>query len=291
MTLTLPKGFKEFYGPNINKMPVILKDKKRSPMSVAEFMKARLMYGKDYPNLLDNYSDSSDLVAYSDTSTGKVKFVFATDKEGEITRNGRTALKLINPKAERVNGAVILGDKYEIFEGVEVPVNQLGLLETRLTREQILNSKVWRMLARHPDEVPAKIAEDAQLLPEYVDFTASQREARKWTAFPMMGVYIDSLDDKPKLRAFYVNWLEGRSNVNGRSDLDNDFGRLVGLAPEARAKLAGWKPSQNKAEVLPCTLADWTEAEKQYQGLTRILQASQTDKIGAYLLKSRRTYQ
>ena len=48
-----------------------------------------------------------------------------------------------------------------------------------------------------------------------------------------MGVYPDSAGDVPKLRAWFVGRLGGRSDARGGCNLDNDDGRFVGIAPEA----------------------------------------------------------
>ena len=49
----------------------------------------------------------------------------------------------------------------------------------------------------------------------------------------IMEVYPNSAGDVPKLRAWYVRGLDYWSDADGRSDLDYDYGRLVGLVPEA----------------------------------------------------------
>ena len=48
-----------------------------------------------------------------------------------------------------------------------------------------------------------------------------------------MGVYPDSAGDNPKLRAWFVLWLESRSRAYGRDYLVDDYDRFVGIAPEA----------------------------------------------------------
>ena len=48
-----------------------------------------------------------------------------------------------------------------------------------------------------------------------------------------MGIYPSSASDDVKMRAWYVGRLEFRSNAYGRYGLDDDIGRLVGIAPEA----------------------------------------------------------
>jgi hypothetical protein len=222
-------------------MPWLLKKESLYLMGFSGLMKARIMYGEQYPFLLDNYFDLSDLIAYSDAEREKVKFIFTADNTGKITRKGRSALELINSDQEIVGGAVILGDRYDSLQGIEVSASELGRLEKNLAKKQILNSKCWRIFARNPDEVPKEFAEDVQLLPEYVDFMALKREAKGLPAFPMMKVCINNFD-KAKLRAWCAYRLVGRAFADGVDDLVNDVGRLIELAPEAQAKLNRWKP-------------------------------------------------
>src|SRR3989338_5324024 len=50
----------------------------------------------------------------------------------------------------------------------------------------------------------------------------------------VMNVYFDTCKrEKPTMRLWCVGILYGRSGASGNCDLDNDYGRLVGVAPEA----------------------------------------------------------
>jgi len=214
-------------GRNVETMPKLLADG-RVPMSASQLMKYRIAESDKLPDWKNSYFDTSDLIAYSAKGDGKVKFILTVGKDGKITDKGRKALELINPNSKRSSGAIELGDQYRILDGIEVPIGNLGRTGDYLTQNEILGNKAWRILARHPDEVPKEFAEDSNLLKEYSTWVVNQTKSDK-----NMGVYVDSLDASPKLRAWYVYRLGLRSNANGRDYLDDDYGRLVGLAPEA----------------------------------------------------------
>ena len=63
MALKLPKGMNEHYGRNTEQMPEILRAGE-IPMYVARLMQTRLKDGKEFPDLWNNYADTSDLIVY-----------------------------------------------------------------------------------------------------------------------------------------------------------------------------------------------------------------------------------
>src|SRR3989344_385436 len=220
---------KSFPGRNIDQMPLLLGEG-RSPWSAAGFIKERIAYANEFPDLL-SYLDVSDLIAYdSSKRSTDSKFILTVDKNGRVTEQGRKALELINPNAELTsNYAVNVNDVYDSLPGIVVPRTDFGVLERDLTQDEILNSKVWRILARHPDEVPAEFAEDPALLKEYAGWVKGKTKQDT-----NMGVYLDNNSKDAKLRAFCVGRLDCRSALFGRRLLNYDGGRLVGyLAPEA----------------------------------------------------------
>ncbi len=217
-----------YNGRNVDKMPQLLADG-RVPMSTFQLMNYRINDSDRFPDWKNLYFDTSDLIAYSSKGDGKVKFIFTVGKDGKITNNGKNALKLINPDSKISSGAIELGDQYQSLEGIEVAIGNLGRTENHLIQSEILGNKVWRILARHPDEVPKEFAEDPNLLKEYSTWVTNQTKSDK-----NMGVYIDYLDKSPKLRAWFVYGLGGWSLADGGDDLDGVSGRLVGLAPEAQ---------------------------------------------------------
>jgi len=219
----------EYNGRNIDTMPKLLVDG-RIPMSTSQLMNYRINESDKFPDWKDLYFDTSDLVAYSSKEDGKLKFILTVDKDGKITDNGKRALDLINPNSKRSSGAIELGEQYNSLEGIKVAVGNLGKIRDYLSKDEILGNPVWRILARHPDEVPEELAEDKNLLKEYSSWVANQTGKDK-----NMRVYVDSLGKFSKLRAWYVSRLDDRSNANGGDDLDDGDGRFVGLAPEAHS--------------------------------------------------------
>jgi hypothetical protein len=216
-----------YSGRNVDAMPRLLADG-RIPMSASQLMHYRINESDKFSDW-KNYFDTSDLIAYSSKGDGKVKFILTVDKSGKITENGRRALELINPDLKRRSGAIeLVGDQYQTLDGIEVATGNLGRTGSWLTQGEILGNKAWRILARHPDEVPAEFAEDSNLLKEYSNWVANQTGDNK-----NMAVYVDSLGKSPKLRAWYVYGLEFRSDAYGGNDLGIGYGRLLGIAPEA----------------------------------------------------------
>jgi hypothetical protein len=219
-----------YAGKNVDAMPKILADD-RIPMSASQLMHYRMNESGKFPDW-KSYFDTSDLIAYGPKTEGKVKFILTIDKDGKITKNGRKALELISPNAKLSSGAIeLVGDQYQTLNGIEVAIGNLGRTESWLPQTEVLGNKVWRILARHPDEVPAEFAEDSNLLKEYSSWVRKQTGSNE-----NMAVYTDSLSKLPKLRAWYVLRLGYGSGADGGCDLDGGDGRLLGIAPEAQGR-------------------------------------------------------
>ncbi|MEK6926104.1 MAG: hypothetical protein AABW50_02395 [Nanoarchaeota archaeon] len=214
-----------YEGRNVDAMPKLLADG-RVPMSTVQLMIYRIGQSDAFSEWETNYFDTSDLIAYDAKDNGKAKFILTVNKDGKIA--DRKTLELINPDSKLISGALELGDNYSALNGIEVARGNLGEIEKYMTKDEILGNKVWRILARHPDEVPAEFAEDPQLLGEYVSWVQSQTNNEN-----NMTVYVDSLGKSPKFRAWCVDRLDNGSSASGRIDLGNDGGRFVGIAPEA----------------------------------------------------------
>ncbi|MBU1028483.1 MAG: hypothetical protein KKF48_05555 [Nanoarchaeota archaeon] len=218
-------------GKNVDTMPKLLADG-RVPMSTSQLMNYRINEGGRFADWKNLYFDTSDLIAYASKGDGKVKFILTVKKNGKIDeKNGRKSLGLISPSSKLSSGAIELGqEQYNALNGIEVNIKDLGRTGKYLTQDEILGNPVWRILARHPNAVPKEFAEDSNLLKEYTSWVESQTGDNE-----NMAVYVDSLGKSPKLRAWYVYRLDGRSNANGVNNLDDGDGRFVGLAPEAHA--------------------------------------------------------
>ena len=227
------KGYTEFYGQNVKEMPKLLAAGK-VPGSVADIAVRRLK-GEDY--FIDNYFDTSDLLAYdSKKRSDKVKFILSVDNKGNITEKGREALELIHyDNLLTSDYGIKLGNEiYDSLKGdeiIEVSRNELGKLGQNLIHKERLNSKTWRILMRHPDEVPKEFAQNEGLLKDYSSWIDKKTRDTK-----NMGVYISNQTDDAKLKAWYLNRTVSRSNAYARSDLDNDNGRFVEFSGGAADK-------------------------------------------------------
>ncbi len=89
---------------------------------------------------------------------------------------------------------------------------------------EILKSRVWRILARHPDHVPPEFAEDKGLLKVYVNWVEGQTKKNQ-----NMGLYFDNNSDSAKLRMLVVHGLDNMSSLGGWSNIFSTEGRLIGF--------------------------------------------------------------
>jgi len=228
--LNLPNRTNEHYGRNVDRMPELL-EAGEVPMSVSGIMQSRLKQGSEFPDLLNNWYDTSDLVVYPKGNDKEVYVLLTVDNQGKITKNGRKALELISSDNLASNGGAVVEQLSDLGSDglIKVPRSKITT-ETYLTKDQVLNEPVWKILARHPDEVPTEFAEDKELLGRYFDDVALRTKDSK-----NMALYVgNSLKDKTTLKAWYVDWLENGSDAGGGGGLDFVRGRLLGLAPEAQ---------------------------------------------------------
>jgi hypothetical protein len=236
MVLNLGKGYNERFGQNISQMPVLLKQGEAlASVSRVYYKRLDRTDNEVRENWLVNYFDTGDLMVYDNVQRSeKVKIVMTADNQGRLTEAGKNVLGLINTKAPLISRAVKLSDEqYDTIPGIELTINDFGVINTPLTRKQVLDSRLHRILARNPNEVPAEFAEDANLLPAYVSTMFRLGKSRHGYD-AMMGIYLDAHEKSAKLRAWLVSRLEYRSDVDGGNALDDSLGRFVGLAPEAQ---------------------------------------------------------
>ncbi len=206
-----PQHYKAFpekgKGRLVKLMPELIAEG-RTPLSVSGLMEARLKYGKEKSDWMNNYFFLGDAVVYHPDGR---RIKVALDSKH---------LKEINPQSELRSGALILPDGiYNTIQGQEFKRSELEKYTgNSLTAKAVKKNPLWLALAR-----------DQNLLNEYTDFIFREAEAR-FAYDKNMGLYLDSASDVPKLRAWCVNWLEVRSCANGWLSLDVDDGRLVGVS-------------------------------------------------------------
>ncbi|MBU3907365.1 MAG: hypothetical protein KKA64_03890, partial [Nanoarchaeota archaeon] len=239
-----PEAYKEFYGSNVEQMPKLIADG-RVPMNVSQLMQRRLDVRNSDKSIkgsyMDNYFDTGDAVVYH--PDGRVKIVFDSQTLREIT-----------PESQRNSGALVLTeDAYNALQGEEFKKGKLGKVNDGLSRADVKAHPVWKVLAR-----------DQALLNDYTDFIFGEYQPRfaKDSAFDdlkLMGIYPSSAQGKtPEMRAWIVGGLVGRSGARGRYVLDVDYGRFVGIAPEAQSSFGN-----GTSNVRAYTMADVQIAKKQ----------------------------
>ena len=199
--------YKEFYGPNTQRMPELLAEG-RIPLSTAGIMERRV--NSSLADWRDNYFDSADAIVYH--PDGKFKIV----RDSEV-------LKALTPQSRLVRGALALEDgAYEALQGAEFGRKDKGLILSRdLTSVEAYAHPIWQALVG-----------DQKLLGLYVDAMFPEMKKR-FDYDNNMGVYLADAQKVPTARALYVDGLGGGSRLSSGVDLDDDCGRLVGVAPEA----------------------------------------------------------
>ena len=201
---------KEFYGRITEQMPLLLAEG-RTPMSYAQLMQRKLTAPKNLrPSYIDNYFHTGDALLYNHHPDGRFK-VCLDSKE----LRGLTPQSTLTRKR-----ALVLTTPYEDIDAPEFRRDEV-ILGRPLKKQEAKAHPVLQVLAR-----------DQHLLNESVDFIFSEAKTR-FDYDENMGVYLADPQPVPTLGSWYVNRLDGRSNAGGYDDLDVDYGRLVGVAPEA----------------------------------------------------------
>jgi len=239
---TSREAYQEFYGRNTEKMQELVADG-RVPMSVAGLMQRRLDVRNSDDKVksawMDNYFDIGDAVVYH--PDGRVKIVL----DSEDLRN-------MTPDTPRNGGALMVApEAYDALQGEEFKKGKLGRTEDWMSREDVKAHPVWKVLAR-----------DQALLNDYADYIFAEGKER-FDYDTAMGIFPGSANgDTPEMRAWYFNRLESRSKASGWVDLDRNYGRLVGIAPEALSA-----PGKGASNVKAYTMADLQAVDKAMKGL------------------------
>jgi hypothetical protein len=205
-----PEDYKEFYGSNTEQMQKLLTEG-RTPLSVSGLMKARLEFGENLQDWMNNHFDTGDAVVYHPNGTLKVLL-------------DSNHLRELTPDSKLHGGALVLPNgTYESLDGEEFTREDLEkYVGKELTEEQVRENPIWRTLSR-----------DQSLLSDYAELIFRKSKERL-NYENNMGVYLDSISDNIKLRAWLVDRLGYGSRVGGGDSLDVSNGRFLGLAPEAQ---------------------------------------------------------
>jgi len=243
------RGFpEEGTAPNVEQMPLLIADG-RIPISTAVLMQRRLDVRNSDDKVqsawMDNYFDTGDGVVYH--PDGRVKIVL----ESEDLRN-------MTPDTPKNGGALIITpEAYDVLGGEEFKKGKLGKMGNCMSKADVKAHPVWKVLAR-----------DQGLLDDYADYIAAEYKARFSKDTPIedigaMGVFTSSArGDTPEMRAWFVGGLGDRSGVNGWYGLDYNYGRLVGIAPEALGA-----PGRGASNIKAYTMADLQAYDSAVKGL------------------------
>lgn len=210
--------FKEFYGKNTDQMPKILGEG-RTPLSVAGLMKRRLEALTASEDVMDawwnNYFDTGDAVIYH--PDGRFKVVI----------NAEPIWKEFSPNSKLKSGALILPEgTYDRLDGESFSreeIGRYGIAGKLLTMEEAKRNPIWKALA----------GEDQALLDSYVDATFKKAKEDFNYSGDMMKIWLSQPQEVTAGRLWCVLRLYDNSSADGDDNLDSDYGRLVGVAPEA----------------------------------------------------------
>ena len=239
--IILPGEFHLYEGRNVDKAPEILQAGKI--IAPAFYIAQRRLEAKTPEDITlwhDKWYDTSDLIAYdSERNPDNVKLILSYDSQFRLTKAGEFCLNLINPNETLVNNGVNLSNgRYEQIEGEGVfPMKRselAGILEKGMRKTQTLDSRLWRRLLRHQDEVPPEFA-FPDLHKNYIDLVYSSYKERfaknaKLDELELMGVYLSSVQAVPHLKAWYLGGLGDGSGARGRTYLGGAYGRFSGVS-------------------------------------------------------------
>ena len=203
------EGFKEYFGSCIAQRPLIVAAK-RIPMRVAHLMGMRVLHPES--SWMGNYFFCDDRVAYS------------SDNQ-QVKVGSRGILKSYGEHGMLVAGAIEFNEEhYRQLLWKEFGKSELALGRD-LSQIEAKAMPFWFELSQR----------NQALLDAYVSVTYMSGKLER-----AMGMYLDS---GGRANAWMGAWCVGRlddgrwSWAGGYADLDDDYGGLVGIAPEALVRL------------------------------------------------------
>ena len=211
----------------VSQMPKLMTEG-RTPLSMAGVMKARLNFrnssSEDVRNSwLHNYFFTGDGIVYH--PEGRVKIDLDSERLRKVTLQTRLCYRALPLQT----------GEYDSLQAPELSREEAESLMNGewLKPKQVLDNRAWRIFARHPDEVPADMAEDVNLLREYNGLVSSESGSDR-----TMAIFKASSYDVPTMRSAVLGWFVNRSNAFGGDVFGYDDARLVGvLAPYIGEKI------------------------------------------------------
>jgi hypothetical protein len=237
-------------GRLIDNIPKVL-DSGRLPIWAAKFHEGRTKLAGNFPEW-NSWSYTPGELAVYPAKEGDVLHVIGSSKKG-LTEAGKVVYPKFQPQADIVEYGI---DGSEVYEQLEAMSPEQGVIRVSqkdiqkyagkdLKKEDVSGNKLQRVLFRCSDEVPRRFAENRSIMKDAIrtSFAPEYETA--------MGIYFASPNMKaPKIMSWGVVRLGG-SLAGANYGVDDGFGRLVSVAPEAL----------NAKNSKPADLRRYTESE------------------------------
>ncbi len=238
------KDYREFRG---NTMEVLngLLAQKYVPATMAEIMKRRINNEEFF---VKEAFDTSDFLLYDRLKLSrdsvkvpdKAKFVLIFDNQYRTNEKTKQILNNICDIKNFHEGYVHLNKDYDSINGkgiIEVPLKNIE--KSWMNLSSILDNQAFRVLSRHPDEVPKEFVEDASLLKEYL----------KWLKLEIkidtheIDVCVGESSEIAKLNNWTVTCCKQFSNPDMwcdsslEHDAPNFFKKFIGLEKQLKLRI------------------------------------------------------
>lgn len=216
--------YKAFPGRNIDEMPKLVSES-RIPIGVAEIMVRNIELEKR-----DNEEDVKEVYRNNGFTTGDAFISHPSQRFAIIFNSER--LRKLNSHTPRKKGALTLTD--ECFKDAlmqdnvyEIKKEDLIYNNQWLSKQEAFNSKVWRIINRHPDEVHQNYV-IPELHEEVVDYSFSKAKY-EFESERAMEISIRSIDTEGvRLKPLTVSSFKRGARLSLNKSVDDPAGILIG---------------------------------------------------------------
>lgn len=213
-----PRGsYQEFYGSLLQQMPILI-DRGSDPISVAGAIGRRESAPADVVDEWKrNYIFTGDGAAYDRRKNAK----FVLDA---------TLLREINVDTKLTNGAMILSnDQWEELHGDDVLYLRADKVNQAYKKGFVKRDGVWQPENTVVGDVWEHLSRGKDLK-DYAEMVHKTSKSDK-----VMWLWFDRSNyDSPVMRSLVLGRIGNDSYAKGGNDLNDNLGRLVGVAPEAQ---------------------------------------------------------
>ncbi len=250
----MTKDYTQFQGEYVEEISKFA-NKKLAPASVADIIESRLKadpffvdgpfgplgwkYDEEGQFLMDNSFATSDLIVQnSEYQKKEIKLIMTTNNENKITKNGLQFYDFISKSKNLISREGIdFMENYESLNGngiINISINWENQNYTLLKGKEILDNNLFRVLARHPDEVPKEFAKDKDILKEYLRLINLKR-IRKDHSREKLGFTRNTIGYGSRLKFLSIDPVYSQSNhsfIRGYGCFLNSGEILLGQQPK-----------------------------------------------------------